>query len=65
MTVVATDRGAPPLGASITIRLIVTDVNEFSPMFLQSDYVSTTLSIAPIGKGEGEIPCQGIGLATY
>ena len=52
VTVVATDRGAPPLDASVSIRLIVTDVNEFSPEFLQSEYESTTLSIAPIGKRE-------------
>ena len=54
VTVVATDRGAPRLTASVSIRLNVTDVNEFSPVFSQSEYESTTLSGAPIGKGDIE-----------
>ena len=49
VTVVARDRGVPPLESSATITLILQDVNNFAPMFSLPSYSATTLSIASVG----------------
>ncbi|XP_063784900.1 protocadherin gamma-B1-like isoform X22 [Pseudophryne corroboree] len=40
ITVVATDRGSPPLSSRRTIRLEISDVNDNSPIFMKSTYVA-------------------------
>ncbi|XP_073477010.1 protocadherin gamma-B1-like isoform X6 [Aquarana catesbeiana] len=39
ITIVATDRGFPPLSSRRTIRLEISDVNDNSPVFMQPSYV--------------------------
>ncbi|XP_063784898.1 protocadherin gamma-B5-like isoform X20 [Pseudophryne corroboree] len=40
MTVIATDRGSPPLSSRRTIRLEISDVNDNPPVFIKSTYVA-------------------------
>ncbi|XP_075061010.1 protocadherin gamma-B2-like [Mixophyes fleayi] len=40
ITILATDRGSPPLSSSVTIRLGISDVNDNSPIFVKSTYVA-------------------------
>lgn len=46
VTLVATDRGAPPRETHFLFTLILKDVNNFAPQFSQEQYHATTLSIA-------------------
>ncbi|XP_072259082.1 protocadherin gamma-B2-like [Pyxicephalus adspersus] len=39
ITIVATDRGSPPLSSKRTIRLDISDVNDNTPAFMKSSYV--------------------------
>ncbi len=48
-TILAIDRGTPPLTASVNVTLILRDINDFAPMFTQPAYSTTTISNAPIG----------------
>ena len=38
LTVVATDRGSPPLSSNVTVRITVLDINDNAPRFDQSEY---------------------------
>ncbi|XP_063784897.1 protocadherin gamma-B2-like isoform X19 [Pseudophryne corroboree] len=40
ITVLATDRGSPPLSSRRTIRLVILDVNDNPPVFMKSTYVA-------------------------
>ncbi|XP_063786662.1 protocadherin gamma-B1-like [Pseudophryne corroboree] len=40
ITIVATDRGSPPLSSRRTIRLEISDVNDNPPIFMKSSYVA-------------------------
>ncbi|XP_063784917.1 protocadherin gamma-B1-like isoform X39 [Pseudophryne corroboree] len=40
ITIVATDRGSPPLSSRRTIRLEISDVNDNPPIFMKSTYVA-------------------------
>lgn len=48
MSIVATDRGTPALSGSAIVRILLTDINDFSPEFTQSEYTTSALSSAPI-----------------
>ena len=49
VTVVAVDRGVPPMSSTITIPISVEDVNDNDPVFLQSSYSATIREDTTIG----------------
>ncbi len=48
VTILAIDRGTPPLTASATITVILSDINDFTPEFTQLTYTATAVSNAPV-----------------
>ncbi|KAL1434854.1 hypothetical protein MTO96_001739 [Rhipicephalus appendiculatus] len=50
VTVLATDSGEPPLSASATLLVTISDVNDNEPIFDQSFYNITVAEDEPIGK---------------
>lgn len=55
LSVVATDGGAPPLHASRTFHLRVTDVNDNAPEFSQSQYTASVLEVAEPGTSVARV----------
>lgn len=55
LSVIATDTGSPPLHASKTFQLKVTDVNDNAPEFEQSTYHANVLEIAEPGTSVFQI----------
>lgn len=45
LVVVAYDGGSPSLSTNVAVQVQITDVNNFSPQFLQSSYRSAPLSL--------------------
>ena len=48
VSILAIDRGDPRLTGSTTVRVLLTDINDFPPEFSQSEYTTTALSTAPV-----------------
>uniref|UniRef100_A0A8D8W2C8 Protocadherin-16 n=1 Tax=Cacopsylla melanoneura TaxID=428564 RepID=A0A8D8W2C8_9HEMI len=55
LSVIATDTGSPPLHASKTFELKVTDVNDNAPEFEQSTYYANVLEVAEPGTSVFQI----------
>jgi protocadherin-16/23 len=55
LSVIATDTGTPPLHASRTFHLRVTDVNDNAPEFVQSVYYANVLEVADPGTSVFQI----------
>ena len=49
VTILAIDRGTPPLTASVITTIILSDINDFTPEFTQPTYTATAVSNAPVG----------------
>ena len=49
VTVVATDRGAPPMSSSISVHVEIGDANDNAPVFLTSSYTSSIREDTTIG----------------
>lgn len=49
ITVTATDAGSPPLSSVKVIAIVVSDVNDNSPTFTQSEYSASILENQPVG----------------
>nr|XP_033783349.1 protocadherin gamma-B1-like [Geotrypetes seraphini] len=49
ITVIATDKGSPLLSTSITIPLVISDINDNAPVFEQTSYVAYVLENNPPG----------------
>ena len=50
MTILAVDNGVPTQTSRSSIVVVLTDINEFVPMFSEQVYMQTALSNAPNGK---------------
>lgn len=49
VTVLAIDRGTPPQTSSITLTLVLRDINDFPPVFSNASYKAVAISNSPIG----------------
>ncbi|XP_070374180.1 protocadherin gamma-B5 isoform X19 [Equus asinus] len=55
VTITATDRGKPPLSASISVTLHITDVNDNAPVFHQASYVVHVAENNPPGASIAQV----------
>nr|XP_044636738.1 protocadherin gamma-B5-like [Equus asinus] len=55
VTITATDRGKPPLSASISVTLHITDVNDNAPVFQQASYVVHVAENNPPGASIAQV----------
>ncbi|XP_037658058.1 protocadherin gamma-B7 isoform X23 [Choloepus didactylus] len=55
VTIMATDRGKPPLSSSTSITLYITDVNDNAPVFHQASYVVHVAENNPPGASIGQV----------
>ncbi|XP_067685434.1 protocadherin Fat 4-like [Haliotis asinina] len=50
-----TDKGAPPLTASVTTTVVIDDINDNNPIFIQSQYIFNIAENVPLGSSVGTI----------
>ncbi|XP_039092092.1 protocadherin gamma-B5 isoform X9 [Hyaena hyaena] len=55
VTITATDRGKPPLSASTSVTLIISDVNDNAPIFHQASYVVHVMENNPPGASIAQV----------
>ncbi|XP_021572410.1 protocadherin gamma-A9-like [Carlito syrichta] len=55
VTIIATDRGKPPLSSSITVTLHIGDVNDNAPVFQQASYVVDVAENNPPGASIAQV----------
>ncbi|XP_059243581.1 protocadherin gamma-B5-like, partial [Mustela nigripes] len=55
VTITATDRGRPPLSATTSVALIITDVNDNAPVFHQASYVVHVAENNPPGASIAQV----------
>uniref|UniRef100_A0A8C9L367 Protocadherin gamma subfamily B, 5 n=1 Tax=Panthera tigris altaica TaxID=74533 RepID=A0A8C9L367_PANTA len=55
VTITATDRGKPPLSASKSVTLIITDINDNAPVFLQASYMVHVMENNPPGASIAQV----------
>ena len=50
VTILATDKGSPPLSSASLLNISITDVNDNPPTFSQRNYSVTVSEGAPVGE---------------
>nr|XP_020137857.1 protocadherin gamma-B2 isoform X20 [Microcebus murinus] len=55
VTITATDRGKPPLSSSVSITLVISDINDNAPVFHQSSYAAHVAENNPPGASIAQV----------